>query len=171
MAKFNFYAIKRGFNKDNGEEVSDLILTDWSEAKPLVIGYENARYKGFLTKGEAEIWLSMVDRVDAEKRGSDAVEAFKKDITDGVKKELATNSSKTVPETYIESDDTTLRLDINLEFVMYSMLKGSIIKAMENGEDIHKAKMSAMSNISLLSMDILNRTDWDVALGLNKEEK
>jgi viroplasmin and RNaseH domain-containing protein len=66
MAK-NFYAVKRGFDKNQNQEIKDLIFINWYEVAPLVIGYENARYKGFNTEEEAETWLKVVDKTDAEK--------------------------------------------------------------------------------------------------------
>lgn len=80
MAK-NFYAVKRGFDKELNKEVSNLTFTDWNEVKPLVIGYDNARYKGFDTLEEAQVWLDVVDRSDAEKRSKKAVEKIKKDLS------------------------------------------------------------------------------------------
>ena len=79
MAK-NYYAVKRGFDKENNKEIKDFIFDSWIDVKPLVIGYENARYKGFDTKEEAEVWLSVVDKKDAEKRAKDKVDRIKEDI-------------------------------------------------------------------------------------------
>ena len=79
MAK-NYYAVKRGFDKENNKEIKDFIFDSWIDVKPLVIGYENARYKGFDTKEEAEVWLSVVDKKDAEKRSKDKVNRIKEDI-------------------------------------------------------------------------------------------
>lgn len=76
MAK-NYYAIKRGYDKTNDTEIGNLILEDWYQVRPLVIGYDNARYKGFDTKEEAETWLSVVDSIDAKREKKDA-----KDKTD-----------------------------------------------------------------------------------------
>ena len=63
----NFYAVKRGFDKKQNKEITDLIAEDWYEVAPLIKGYNDARYKGFDTKEEAETWLSVVDKTDAEK--------------------------------------------------------------------------------------------------------
>lgn len=98
MAK-SFYAVKRGFDKKLNKEVSDIITSDWSEIKPLVVGYDNARYKGFDTEEEAKVWLSVVDRADAEKRAKKTIDQAKKDI--GI--ESVVNNS----------DDLELNLDIN----------------------------------------------------------
>ena len=70
MAK-NYYAVKRGYDKTNDTEIENLIFEDWYQVKPLVIGYDNARYKGFDTKEEAETWLSVVDSVDAKREKKD----------------------------------------------------------------------------------------------------
>lgn len=82
----NFYAVRRGFDKKQNKEVTDLIVDDWYEVAPLVKGYSNARYKGFDTKEEAETWLSVVDKIDAEKRAKSAIDQAKKDI--GIESEL-----------------------------------------------------------------------------------
>lgn len=82
----NFYAVKRGFDKKQNKEVTDLIVDDWYEAAPLIKGYSNARYKGFDTKEEAETWLSVVDKIDAERRAKSAIDQAKKDI--GIESEL-----------------------------------------------------------------------------------
>lgn len=82
----NFYAVKRGFNKKQNKEVTDLIVDDWYEAAPLIKGYSNARYKGFDTKEEAETWLSVVDKIDAERRAKSTIDQAKKDI--GIESEL-----------------------------------------------------------------------------------
>lgn len=73
MAK-NFYAVKRGFDKDRGEEITDKIFTDWKDVSPLVKGYSQARYKGFETEDAAKTWLSVVDKLD----GLEATETFVK---------------------------------------------------------------------------------------------
>lgn len=97
MAK-NFYAVKRGFDKEQNKPVSDIIESDWSKIKPLVIGYDEARYKGFDTEEEAKVWLSVVDRTDAEKRS--------KNVIDNAKKELGIESNVN------NSGDLELNLDI-----------------------------------------------------------
>ena len=80
----NFYAVKRGFDKKQNKEITDLIAEDWYEVAPLVKGYSDARYKGFDTKEEAETWLAVVDKVDAEKRSKDKIEKLNKEIKKGV---------------------------------------------------------------------------------------
>ena len=79
MAK-NFYAVKRGFDKEANKTVEDLVFTDWKDVKPLVVGYDDARYKGFETEEEAKVWLSVVDRTDAEKRSKKTIDQAKKEI-------------------------------------------------------------------------------------------
>lgn len=63
MAK-NFYAIKRGYDKEKDQPVHDLLLTDWDEAKKFVKNVDNARYKGFDTSDAALDWLEVVDKLD-----------------------------------------------------------------------------------------------------------
>ena len=79
MAK-NYYATKRGYDRHNKTEVKDFITTDWLEAKPLIAGYEEARYKGFETETEAQTWLENVDRIDAEKRAKRQIEEVRQDL-------------------------------------------------------------------------------------------
>jgi len=79
MAK-NFYAIKRGYDKEKGQPVHDLVLTDWDEAKKFVKDVENARYKGFSTSSAALDWLEVVDKLDG--------------ITDSEKKVKESSASK-----------------------------------------------------------------------------
>lgn len=50
MAAKKYYAIARG-------RQTGVLYTTWAEAKPLVDGYQGARYKGFPTKAAAEAWL------------------------------------------------------------------------------------------------------------------
>jgi hypothetical protein len=76
----NFYAVKRGFDKEKNQEVHDIIESDWYKVKPLVIKYENSRYKGFDTEEEAKAWLSVVDKTDAEKRAKKTLDKAKEDI-------------------------------------------------------------------------------------------
>lgn len=76
----NFYAVKRGFDKKQNKEITDLIAEDWYEVAPLVKGYDNARYKGFDTKEEAETWLSVVDKTDAERRAKETIDKAKEEI-------------------------------------------------------------------------------------------
>lgn len=80
----NFYAVKRGFDKKQNKEITDLIAEDWYEVAPLVKGYSDARYKGFDTKEEAETWLAVVDKVDAERRSKDKIEKLNNEIKKGV---------------------------------------------------------------------------------------
>lgn len=76
----NFYAVKRGFDKEKNQEVHDIIESDWYKVKPLVIKYENSRYKGFDTEEEAKAWLSVVDKTDAEKRAKKTIDKAKEEI-------------------------------------------------------------------------------------------
>ena len=76
----SFYAVKRGFNKETNKEVTDIISRNWAEIKSLVIGYDNARYKGFNSEEEAKVWLSVVDKTDAEKRAKQTIEKAKEEL-------------------------------------------------------------------------------------------
>ncbi|MDF9599211.1 ribonuclease H family protein [Bacillus cereus] len=63
MAKNKFYAVKKGFDKQKNEVVSNLILTSWNETASLVQGVNKkshgiaSEYKGFPTREEAEAFL------------------------------------------------------------------------------------------------------------------
>lgn len=100
----NFYAVKRGFDKKQNKEVTDLIVDDWYEVAPLVKGYSNARYKGFDTKEEAETWLSVVDKIDAERRAKSAIDQAKKDI--GIESELP-SEEEVYNDVHIIADEYT----------------------------------------------------------------
>ena len=101
----NFYAVKRGFNKKQNKEITDLIAEDWYEVAPLVKGYSDARYKGFDTKEEAETWLSVVDKTDAEKRAKSTIDQAKKDIgiESGLPWEEAHEDVHTVADEYADA--------------------------------------------------------------------
>lgn len=102
MAK-NFYAIKRGFDKKQNKEVTDIITDDWYEVAPLVKGYNNARYKGFDTKEEAETWLSVVDRTDAERRAKETIDKAKEEIG------ISDADTHTLADEYAEALDKLIK--------------------------------------------------------------
>lgn len=101
----NFYAVKRGFDKKQNKEITDLISNDWYEVAPLVKGYSDARYKGFDTKEEAETWLSVVDKTDAEKRAKSTIDQAKKDIgiKSGLPREKAHEDVHAVTDEYADA--------------------------------------------------------------------
>ena len=102
MAK-NFYAVKRGFDKKQNKEITDFITDDWYEVAPLVKGYDNARYKGFDTKEEAETWLSVVDRTDAERRAKDTIDKAKEEIG------ISDTDAHTLADEYAEALDKLIK--------------------------------------------------------------
>ena len=102
MAK-NFYAVKRGFDKKQNKEITDIITDDWYEVAPLVKGYDNARYKGFDTKEEAETWLSVVDRSDAERRAKDTIDKAKEEIG------ISDTDAHTLADEYAEALDKLIK--------------------------------------------------------------
>lgn len=53
------YAVRYGVDK-NGNTVTNVIYTSWDECKEVVAGVKDARYKSFLTEGEAKRWLELV---------------------------------------------------------------------------------------------------------------
>lgn len=67
MAKYNIYAIAYGLDPQTKEPVSGLKFHTWNECKPYVVGVENARFKGFLTEGEADVWLAKTAEVQTDK--------------------------------------------------------------------------------------------------------
>lgn len=83
MAK-NFYAVRRGVDPTSKKLVENIISESWNEIKKYVINVENARYKGFDTKEEAEAWLAIVDKADAVKRSKNKIEKLNKEIKKGI---------------------------------------------------------------------------------------
>lgn len=57
MAKYNIYAVAYGINPTTKESVYNLKFPTWDQCKPYVVGIEGAKYKGFLTDAEADVWL------------------------------------------------------------------------------------------------------------------
>lgn len=77
----NFYAVKRGFDKEKNIEVYDKVFDSWKDVSPLVRGYDNARFKGFDTIEEATTWLEVVDKTDAVKRAKATQSKIMREIT------------------------------------------------------------------------------------------
>lgn len=67
MAKYNIYAVAYGLDPQTKEPVSGLKFHSWNECKLYVVGVENAKFKGFLTEGEADVWLAKTAEVQTEK--------------------------------------------------------------------------------------------------------
>lgn len=59
-AKYNVYAVARGVDKATGAPVTNMLFKTWEETKPYINGVEKARYKGFMTEEEANLWLAKV---------------------------------------------------------------------------------------------------------------
>jgi len=59
--KKNFYAIKRGTDPKTKKTVENILLTSWAEAEAFIKGVKGAEYGGFVTKAEAEEYLSTKD--------------------------------------------------------------------------------------------------------------
>lgn len=129
MAK-KYYAVKRGFDKDERKEVTDLIFTDWKEVDPLVRGYQNARYKGFETEDAAKTWLSVVDKLD----GIEATETFVK-----------SGSNKKKGLEYFSSNEENIENQSSgIKEIMESFTPA--FKALDNNKD----KMSLEDKVSIL---------------------
>ena len=60
MAKYNIYAVAYGIDPNKQGPVFNLKLKTWDECKPYVAGVPGAKYKGFLTSSEADVWLKQV---------------------------------------------------------------------------------------------------------------
>lgn len=60
MAKYNIYAIGYGIDPNTKAPVSGLKVPTWKECESYVKGVEGAKYKGFLSDTEADMWLSQV---------------------------------------------------------------------------------------------------------------
>ena len=58
MAKYNIYAVAFGIDPKTKEQVSNLKFSSWNECKPYITNIPGAKYKGFLTTEEADVWLS-----------------------------------------------------------------------------------------------------------------
>lgn len=57
MAKFNIYAVAYGINPETKQPTFCHKFRTWDECKPYVVGVEGAKYKGFFTETEADMWL------------------------------------------------------------------------------------------------------------------
>ena len=60
MAKYNFYAVAIGQDPQTKERVTNKICDTWKECEAYVKNVEGARYKGFLTVPEAQVWITKV---------------------------------------------------------------------------------------------------------------
>lgn len=58
MAKYNIYAVAFGMDPKTKEQVSNLKFNSWNECKSYITNVPGAKYKGFLTTEEADVWLS-----------------------------------------------------------------------------------------------------------------
>lgn len=64
------YAVRYGVDK-NGNIITNVIYTSWDECKEVVAGVKDARYKSFLTEGEAKRWLELVAVADYKPSSTD----------------------------------------------------------------------------------------------------
>lgn len=58
MARYNIYAVACGVDPQTKQEVYNLKFHTWDDCKPYVIGFEKAKYKGFLSEDAADLWLN-----------------------------------------------------------------------------------------------------------------
>ena len=70
MPKYNYYAVALGVDPTSKEQVQNLIFETWNECKPYVVGVEGAKYKGFLSHTEANMWLEMMNGESLESTSS-----------------------------------------------------------------------------------------------------
>lgn len=74
-----YYAIKRGFDWETKEAITDTIVKSWPDCKKL-IRCPSPRYKKFASKEEAKEWLSTVDKEDAERKAHAELEPVREKI-------------------------------------------------------------------------------------------
>ena len=67
MGRFAYYAVYKGFDRETKTEINKKIYGTWDEAKKYVIGTEDARYKGFSDKEQAEHWFDKLDNTSEVK--------------------------------------------------------------------------------------------------------
>ena len=60
MAKYRIYAVGYGVDPDTKEPVFGLKFTNWPDCQRYIKGVNGARYKGFLTDDEADIWMQQI---------------------------------------------------------------------------------------------------------------
>ena len=112
MAKYNFYAVGHGIDPDTGEIITGKIYKTWDECKKCIINVTDAKYKGFLTMSEANVWLQQ----------------FEKHIDDSIVNECK-KVSKTYTKNNVDKRFSSICKDINVdEKEILNMLKEQFIQ-------------------------------------------
>lgn len=78
MGRFSCYAVYKGYDSKTGEEVHRKIFEDWNSAKPYVVSYDDARYKGFNSESDALDWFDKLD--EKEDKGYNGKTNVKHDV-------------------------------------------------------------------------------------------
>lgn len=60
MAKFNIYAVGYGLDPVSKEPVFGIKCQTWNDCQQYVKGVEGAKFKGFQTDAEADIWMENI---------------------------------------------------------------------------------------------------------------
>jgi viroplasmin and RNaseH domain-containing protein len=60
MAKYNIYAVGYGIDPDTKEPVMGIKCTNWPDCQKYTKGIEGAKFKGFQTDAEADIWIEKI---------------------------------------------------------------------------------------------------------------
>lgn len=60
MGRFAYYAVYEGHN------TSKKIYTNWTDAKVVIDGYPNAKFKGFMSKAECNNYFNSLDKKAAK---------------------------------------------------------------------------------------------------------
>ena len=74
MAKYNIYAVGYGIEPKTKEPVFGIKCKTWDECQKYVKGVEGAKFKGFQTDAEADIWIEKIRTDIVSKTISDIVE-------------------------------------------------------------------------------------------------
>lgn len=68
LSKYNIYAVGYGIDPDTKQVVTGIKCSSWDECKKYVNGINGARFKGFLTDGEADEWLKRFNTTEEPKQ-------------------------------------------------------------------------------------------------------
>lgn len=74
MAKYNIYAVGYGIDPKTKEPVFGVKCKTWDECQKYVKGVEGAKFKGFQTDAEADIWIEKIRTDIVSKTISNIVE-------------------------------------------------------------------------------------------------
>ena len=126
MAKYNIYAVAHGLDPKTKEPVSGLKFHSWDECKPYITGVEGAKFKGFLTEAEADVWLAKTAEVQTDKEDPIKKEAVKETGTG-----LLPDFVKTCEELGVVPESVALALQ--MQFVSQQKLLKTMKTTTESG--------------------------------------